>query len=1263
MLNNTIMKKRLLFWARYALLLILPCLFQPASAQTEEGGETDWATVLQSVVDSIYDSGIEVKAGEGVGFVPQAEYDEYYNTFARLLDLLDDITATQDQYREGTAELRNAYAKVIAAIIPLPDGAYFIQSTNPDFEKYNATKAFFDNDGMLYWGTLDTENPLYYFYVKKLEDGDYSIQNMSTRDYIYYVTGNAYNSTTNALMLMNATDTVHQIIKPVGDGTFYIYNTKNQIPYHPLNHASGQGNSSYVCQASVWEGSSTWKFVEADTSRLAEFEDLKRRKAEAAALADSLGDVRAAVLQAKSPAGIVTSTDQYSTNCLWQTAYDVNTLLDGNHNTYYHSTTAKSCYTDDLYLQVDLKNTDNKQIIAEYWGRNDGAATGNAWHDSPAKFVVKATNDIDDDDSWTEITTLDKGFPGNIDNAHYVSGTIDLGEGYRYVRFYVKGTTSGYGYWNISEFQLYDPNAAAAANSLYANIPEVKEAADALADAIATADDHIKNLTVDGTEMATINKAYAVLVDAMNIVDKVQEIVDNTKTVSQKLYTYATEGLIKEVNTHNDGTNQLMSNCTWEGIDSSNDNYSYNAAFIEDGYNLLGALIDNDDQTYWHSNPTSFNMSTQAGYLQIDLKRTDVSSFVIRMDRRNDLYQGSNRHGTVPTTAIVYGTNDAALGEDVNSDCTSWDAITTLTNFPQTTEEEKWPWMSEDIVPAQAYRYLRFRPTNLTGNYGYMSISGFQIMESSAKYDTENSQYMYVEGMKAAADKMTTLAASVQAKIDAGTVTLADGEELQAAIDAVEALYQDRSSLTDIVASANTVLETTEVGEDFGNVPDETTINALQALVDAVKEQYSSTAEFNSTKENLQKGIDAIYAAMKFIEVGKWYNILSATSDEDSAPANYYPARETVTGAALYILSSGGSAGKGDEEFNYNKGNQLRWGMDDIKNRDLEGDPDAIWRFIPVEDSLGYGSRAYYIQNLRTGWYMGECNLTSNDYYLAGTDTTLYPYRVDIIGDGQINIVALAGNRPNHAILFGDNARQVRLDDITSEQNNRAALRVEEVDLVNDYFQMGLRFYNNWCGIVSLPYDVKGLDLNDGVHAYKIHSKIDETTIGLVEETEFVAGEPFILVVGDTTKYEEDHAQIEILIETPSVISTKGLTVNGLVANMSAKSITGAGYGFIAKNVLQATDSVGKQTIYSQSGYIDPSKIENLEGEPDAVLKLFGEGMLNGLKPAMAIQNNEAVNVYTIDGAVLRKNVKSANATQGLRKGLYIVGKKKVLVK
>ena len=55
--------------------------------------------------------------------------------------------------------------------------------------------------------------------------------------------------------------------------------------------------------------------------------------------------------------------------------------------------------------------------------------------------------------------------------------------------------------------------------------------------------------------------------------------------------------------------------------------------------------------------------------------------------------------------------------------------------------------------------------------------------------------------------------------------------------------------------------------------------------------------------------------------------------------------------------------------------------------------------------------------------------------------------------------------------------------------------------------------------------------------------------------------------------------------------------------------------------------------------------------------------MLNGINVTVIEDPKEIVDVYSTDGVLIRRNVARANATDGLAKGIYIVGKQKVLVK
>ena len=204
-----------------------------------------------------------------------------------------------------------------------------------------------------------------------------------------------------------------------------------------------------------------------------------------------------------------------------------------------------------------------------------------------------------------------------------------------------------------------------------------------------------------------------------------------------------------------------------------------------------------------------------------------------------------------------------------------------------------------------------------------------------------------------------------------------------------------------------------------------------------------------------------------------------------------------------------------------------------------------------------------------------------------------------------------------------------------------------------------LTYPENSVQVVTLPYSVSNLSaINENVHTYAIRSQKSATELALVKKGEFAAGEPFIMTIGDMSQYEDYHGNTEIVLPLPSDLTAKAVTVNGLVGVLSLCTISGNGNGFIVNAVLKVLAEDKSTDIGSQSGYIVPSLIEAQEGEYD--LLLTTERAL-GIKQVTG--NSALVNVYTVDGKLLKRNVKAADVLKNLKKGIYIIGKKKVSVK
>ena len=194
-------------------------------------------------------------------------------------------------------------------------------------------------------------------------------------------------------------------------------------------------------------------------------------------------------------------------------------------------------------------------------------------------------------------------------------------------------------------------------------------------------------------------------------------MVWNVQTISAQMYEPDLENPLITNVVADPSESQLTSNCTWKITDPNNDNYGFNQVFIDAG-NELGALIDGDQTTYWHSDPTGPNLRTQDLFIQVDLKRTDINQFFYVYDRRADVYQGSVRRGVMWTKIEIKATNTP-------EDNSSWVTIATHENLPSQTVEDGWPYTPPVVITNQPYRYLRFYARDASSPY--WCFSEFQM--------------------------------------------------------------------------------------------------------------------------------------------------------------------------------------------------------------------------------------------------------------------------------------------------------------------------------------------------------------------------------------------------------------------------------------------------------------------------------------------------------------------------------------------------------
>lgn len=145
----------------------------------------------------------------------------------------------------------------------------------------------------------------------------------------------------------------------------------------------------------------------------------------------------------------------------------------------------------------------------------------------------------------------------------------------------------------------------------------------------------------------------------------------------------------------------------------------------------LEALLDNNVETFWHSDWHNGSVAAHTHYLQVDLTESVNENICLQVTRR----QTTNNH---ITQWGVYGSNNATAADG------DWEELASI-NMPYGTNMET---RFSAPFDTKGYRYLRFYIDNTTGdNYGptrgFGHLSEFRLFKASdlaANANTDNSE-------------------------------------------------------------------------------------------------------------------------------------------------------------------------------------------------------------------------------------------------------------------------------------------------------------------------------------------------------------------------------------------------------------------------------------------------------------------------------------------------------------------------------------------
>lgn len=659
-------------------------------------------------------------------------------------------------------------------------------------------------------------------------------------------------------------------------------------------------------------------------------------------------------------------------------------------------------------------------------------------------------------------------------------------------------------------------------------------------------------------------------------------------------------------------------------------------------------LLDGKTGTYFHTAwSNSSDVDDAYHYLQIKTSTSLPESVQMYWYRR------TNNNNNRPTN----------VGISVSSDGTNWSTvIDSLKGMPTASDTSFYISPSIKIPAGNTYFRMTVYETNNGAlspvyKHPFFTLSEFRLLEN-ARYDVDPTQSQSARPEVAAQIVVLQAALDAAKAVEQGKTTQGNIDALQEAIDSFNAVWADSATFTSDLAKAEALLVNAVPGEEMGQFP-QSAISALQAAVEVAKAEkplYSKTkTQVDAITKTLSDALSAYTEAMVIPENGKWYFIVSqvSTVNRPEEGDNAQPTREQVVYA-------------GD----YGVGSNVLWGG---KSADNVSNARAAWRFIKQDDGT------YAIQNVGSGWYLGQGGKSGTTVQLSDTIVkyNFIPLTGNAAGDkesagGQIGLESVV----NPILLHAQWANK-RLVNWTSNPagNSACAWTFEEVSTeeqqeIKAYMQD--RYY-----VVTVPYHTMGTPITSDDADITFYTLTGATRgeDGVISDLKFstydgeklTPGIPYLMKVGKkNSDVENDTVWVDMQLDTENVeVINSAVAVNGLHGVLTSTVLSKVGYGYFnASEKIMTTKETGNVTIAAQEGYVVAQDVQNIAGTAnDLVIVVDGDGLVNNIKDAAVISGSEKVNVYTIDGVLVKKNVKATTAVQGLQKGIYIIGNKKVAVK
>lgn len=686
--------------------------------------------------------------------------------------------------------------------------------------------------------------------------------------------------------------------------------------------------------------------------------------------------------------------------------------------------------------------------------------------------------------------------------------------------------------------------------------------------------------------------------------------------------------------------------------------------------------------TYFHSAwGSAFEPSISKNhYLVAELEQDATGDILVKVAKRgtgNDF----------PTQFAVYGANKF---DKENPNATEWKfqglADINYTDSVAVTYNngENDPVTILDAVGIAAmhldgsYAYIKlaatktlFNASNPQTNRGYFALAKLNIWEA-AEPVVKN----YTPELQDVQNTNEAVITELQTQIEAAGKQVADSSatdaqiaSLQAALDAFNNNYPDPSRVTTALAEASSIYNAASsknlIGDKLAQYP--TAVAEKLANVIAKYQEFNSVklADINAAVNEINATVAEFKASIKLPEAGKFYTLRSASKKyEDGSNGVSYrgiiysannDATTEVTNTATsvrYYRMDNASTIKDSASFANADFTKLQ---DTIS---IAEDARLVWK----AEASANGQITF--RNLATGMY------------LTGADGKIY----QSIEATPINVEGIAPE--TFRFNAGKNENGVTMYMNTRAASNTIVTWSDTADVNSNFFIEEVAkdkiatqsFYlaNVKEGQFYAGTFAVDIAAGDGyITPYKVIGvNGDKLVLGAYEDA-VEAGTPFIYSVdmvnstaagATTTLGFTQVIPANDLTEGNYTYETKN--VNGLQGVLTEAVKIPAGKAYINNNGAVAVAPEAGADIAANGAYFYGDASTTSE-EGDATLelgKMVGNA-LTGIDATKVIVLPAKVDVYSIDGKLLRQGVKSSNAAKNLPAGVYVIGGQKVLVK